>query len=59
MKFKDANPSKEFKGLLLSGQPQALSVMLPVEFIAEEDKDLFHDIYQRVWKILADRLKPH
>ncbi len=57
--FKDPKPNKDFKGLLLSGQPQASSVMLPVEFMAEEDKDLFHEIYELFSKRVTDRLKPH
>ena len=43
--FKDTRTGKDFKGLLLSNQPQAASTMLQVEFCAE-DKTMFEEILQ-------------
>jgi hypothetical protein len=45
----DTRTKKEFKGLLLSNQPKAASITMPVEFQVE-DKVLFDEIYKILWK---------
>jgi hypothetical protein len=45
----DKKTNKDFKGLLLSDQPKAASITMPVEFQIE-DKILFDEIYQSLWE---------
>jgi len=47
--WKLKNPEKAFKGLLLSNQPKAAPVTMPVEF-EEDDKIKFEELYQILWK---------
>lgn len=48
-KLRNTKTNKDFQGLVLSGQPDAASVTLPLEFRAE-DKIAFDDIYDDLWK---------
>jgi hypothetical protein len=45
-KLKDSK--KDFKGLLLTNQPKAAPITMPVEFRVE-DKILFDEIYKKLW----------
>lgn len=44
----DTRTNKKFKGLLLSNQPKAASITMPVEFRVG-DKVLFDEIYKILW----------
>ena len=45
----DKRSQKDFKGLLLSNQPKAALITMPVEFQVE-DKVLFDEIYKILWE---------
>ena len=47
--LKDAKTNKDFKGLVLSNQPQAAPITRPVEF-RDEDKTRFEEMYCLLWK---------
>ena len=52
LRFKDEKTKKHYKGFLLSGQPDAGAVMLPVAF-SVSDKDSFEAIYRGLWNKAA------